>query len=132
MRIEGDAGGGDCDYGESDTSGPDGLDLDLSGKDNAGGGDASSGSGGDYSDSGAAGTIGAVVQGKRFDPFVSGASGAPRSAAQGGTVSSGATTKRRRNRYRGVGHRNRRTRGDFLILNFVSSRFTFHFRNLEQ
>jgi hypothetical protein len=32
MRIEGDAGGGVGDYGESGTSGPDGLDLDFSGR----------------------------------------------------------------------------------------------------
>ena len=32
MRIEGDAGGGDGDYGKSGTSGPDGMDLDLGGR----------------------------------------------------------------------------------------------------
>jgi hypothetical protein len=36
MRIEGDAGGGDGDYGESGTSGPDGMDLDLGGRDACG------------------------------------------------------------------------------------------------
>ena len=40
MGIEGDAGGGDGDYGESGTSGPDGLDLDLSGRDACGDGSA--------------------------------------------------------------------------------------------
>ena len=36
MRIERDAGGGDGDYGESDTSGPDDIDLDLGGRDACG------------------------------------------------------------------------------------------------
>ena len=36
MRIEGDTGGGDGEYGESGTSGPDGMDLDLSGRDACG------------------------------------------------------------------------------------------------
>jgi hypothetical protein len=32
MRIEGDAGGGDGDCGESGTGGPDGMDLDIGGR----------------------------------------------------------------------------------------------------
>jgi hypothetical protein len=36
MRIEGDAGGGDDDYGKSGTSGPDGMDLDLGCRDACG------------------------------------------------------------------------------------------------
>jgi hypothetical protein len=44
MVIEGDAGGGDGDYGESGTSDPDGLDLDLSGRDACGGGSDGDGS----------------------------------------------------------------------------------------
>ncbi len=54
--------------------GPDGLDLDLSGKDGAGGGNGGGGNTGDDSDSGAAGAKGAAAQGGRFAPFVSGAS----------------------------------------------------------
>ena len=44
MGTERDAGGGVGDYGESGTSGPDGLDLDLSGRNACG--DGSDGDGG--------------------------------------------------------------------------------------
>ncbi len=43
IGIEGDAGGGICGYGESGTIGPDGLDLDLNGRDACGIGSDSDG-----------------------------------------------------------------------------------------
>ncbi len=45
LKIARDAGGGDYDYGERGTIGPDGLDLDLSGRDACGNG--SDGDGGE-------------------------------------------------------------------------------------
>ncbi len=58
MRIEGDAGGGDGDYGESGTSGPDGMDLDLGGRDACG----SDGDGGEDGSMGMEANAGAVSE----------------------------------------------------------------------
>ena len=58
MRIERDAGGGDGDYGESGTSGPDGMDLDLGGRDACG----SDGEGGEDGSMGLEADAGAVSE----------------------------------------------------------------------
>jgi hypothetical protein len=58
MKIEGDAGGGDGDYGESDTSGPDGMNLDLGGRDTCG----SDGDGGEDGSMGLEADAGAVSE----------------------------------------------------------------------
>ena len=59
MRIEGDAGGGDGDHGESGTSGPDGMDLDLGGRDARHGSD---GDGGEVGSMGLEADAGAVSE----------------------------------------------------------------------
>jgi hypothetical protein len=92
MRIEGDAGGGDGDYGESSTSGPDGMDLDLGGRDACG----SDGDGGEDGSMGLEADSGAV------------------SEVEGGTGDVGATEtalKPKPSRLRSVAGRQGRKRG---------------------
>ena len=111
LKISGDAGGSDGDNGKSGTSGPDGLDLDLSGKDDTGGGDGSGSIGGDESDSGAAGAIGAAVQGGKFVFFFA-ERAAPLIFDPRGHHSSGASRKRPRKKNRGAVRLLRRSSGD--------------------